>query len=142
MLNFLIDLKLSIIRRLSLLDLVAAAHVSTLVLFISAIAITLILILALDLALDQINNVERRLGAAVPGVACVWASVLLAAVNYGAVDSTAGTCLGLTAVWITGERIVGQVSRVSLGFRELIRCPSLGHHQCVTISCTNLVLVF
>ena len=42
-----------------------------------------------------------RRGTAVPGVACVWGSVLLAASQYAAVDSTAGTCLGLTAVWIT-----------------------------------------
>lgn len=48
-----------------------------------------------------VNNVERRLGAAVPGVACVWASVLFAATQYSAVSPLAGQLLGLTAVWIT-----------------------------------------
>lgn len=50
---------------------------------------------------NTVNNVERRLGAAVPGVACVWLSVLLAASQYYAADATAGAALGLTAVWIT-----------------------------------------
>jgi len=48
-----------------------------------------------------VNNVERRLGAAVPGVACVWASVLFAATQYSSVSPLAGQLLGLTAVWIT-----------------------------------------
>lgn len=47
------------------------------------------------------NNVERRLGAAVPGVACVWASVLFAAAQYSSVSPLAGQLLALTAVWIT-----------------------------------------
>lgn len=50
---------------------------------------------------NTINNTERRLGAAVPGVFCVWLSVLNAARAYGEVDSVAGGCLALTAVWIT-----------------------------------------
>ena len=50
---------------------------------------------------NTINNTERRLGAAVPGVFCVWLSVLNAARAYGEVDATAGNCLALTAVWIT-----------------------------------------
>ena len=33
---------------------------------------------------NTINNTERRTGAAVPGVACVWASVLYAAVQVRA----------------------------------------------------------
>ena len=48
-----------------------------------------------------VNNVERRLGAAVPGVACVWASVVFAAVQFSSVSPYAGQLLGLTAVWIT-----------------------------------------
>jgi len=50
---------------------------------------------------NTINNVERRLGAAVPGVVCVWASVLFAATQYAAAEPLAGQLLGLTAVWIT-----------------------------------------
>lgn len=50
---------------------------------------------------NTINNVERRLGAAVPGVACVWASVLFASSQYFAADPLAGKLLGLTALWIT-----------------------------------------
>ena len=48
-----------------------------------------------------VNNVERRLGAAVPGVACVWASVLFATTQYASVSPLAGQLLGLTAVWIS-----------------------------------------
>ena len=50
---------------------------------------------------NTVNNVERRLGAAVPGVACVWASVLFAASQYYSVSPLAGSLLGLTAVWIS-----------------------------------------
>jgi len=48
-----------------------------------------------------VNNVERRLGAAVPGVACVWISVLFTSTQYYTASPLAGQLLGLTAVWIT-----------------------------------------
>jgi len=50
---------------------------------------------------NTINNVERRTGAAVPGVALVWLSTLFAAKQYYDVVPLAGMLLGLTAVWIT-----------------------------------------
>ena len=50
---------------------------------------------------NTVNNVERRLGAAVPGVACVWGSVLFAVSQYMQADPMAGKLLGLTAVWLT-----------------------------------------
>jgi translocator protein len=46
------------------------------------------------------NNVERRVGAAVPGVALVWLSTLFAAKQYYDVLPLAGLLLGATAVWI------------------------------------------
>jgi len=49
---------------------------------------------------NTINNVERRTGAAVPGVVCVWASVIFAATCFYDVSQLAGLLLGLTAVWI------------------------------------------
>ena len=50
---------------------------------------------------NTVNNVERRLGAAVPGVACVLASACFAATQFYSVSEKAGSLLGLTAVWIT-----------------------------------------
>jgi len=50
---------------------------------------------------NTINNVERRTGAAVPGIALVWLSTLFAAKQYYDVVPLAGELLGLTAVWIT-----------------------------------------
>lgn len=50
---------------------------------------------------NTINNVERRLGAAVPGVLSVWLSVLFAVYCYNQALPTAGTILAPTAVWIT-----------------------------------------
>ena len=50
---------------------------------------------------NTINNVERRTGAAVPGVVCVWASVVFAATRYYDAAPLAGSLLGITAVWIT-----------------------------------------
>lgn len=47
------------------------------------------------------NNVERRLGAAVPGVACVWLSCLLAATSLGAEVPEAGAALRVTLAWIS-----------------------------------------
>uniref|UniRef100_A0A7R9ZV18 Uncharacterized protein n=1 Tax=Pyrodinium bahamense TaxID=73915 RepID=A0A7R9ZV18_9DINO len=50
---------------------------------------------------NTVNNVERRLGAAVPGVLCVWASALLAAYSYYQVLPLAGQVLLPTCVWLT-----------------------------------------
>eukprot|EP00966_Prymnesium_polylepis_P301326 6962282-Prymnesium_polylepis.1 len=50
---------------------------------------------------NTVNNVERRMGAAVPGVACVLASALFAASQYFEAAPLAGNLLGLTTVWIT-----------------------------------------
>eukprot|EP00930_Biecheleria_cincta_P004944 TRINITY_DN105873_c0_g1_i1.p1 TRINITY_DN105873_c0_g1~~TRINITY_DN105873_c0_g1_i1.p1 ORF type:complete len:299 (+),score=49.74 TRINITY_DN105873_c0_g1_i1:39-935(+) len=50
---------------------------------------------------NTINNVERRLGAAVPGVLCVWASALLAAYSYYQVRPEAGQLLLPMCLWIT-----------------------------------------
>ena len=50
---------------------------------------------------NTVNNVERRTGAAVPGVVLVWLSTLYAAKQFYDVSPMAGGLLGLTAVWIT-----------------------------------------
>mmetsp|Transcript_64299 Transcript_64299/g.127169 ORF Transcript_64299/g.127169 Transcript_64299/m.127169 type:complete len:329 (-) Transcript_64299:157-1143(-) len=50
---------------------------------------------------NTVNNVERRLGAAVPGVLCVWASALLAAFAYSLVLPFAGQVLLPTCLWLT-----------------------------------------
>jgi len=50
---------------------------------------------------NTINNTERRIGASVAGVFCVWCSVVYATSRYWAVDDLAGKLLGLTALWIT-----------------------------------------
>lgn len=50
---------------------------------------------------NTVNNVERRLGAAVPGVLCVWASALLAAFSYYQVLPLAGETLLPTCLWLT-----------------------------------------
>eukprot|EP00931_Biecheleriopsis_adriatica_P104267 TRINITY_DN78955_c0_g1_i1.p1 TRINITY_DN78955_c0_g1~~TRINITY_DN78955_c0_g1_i1.p1 ORF type:complete len:300 (+),score=54.38 TRINITY_DN78955_c0_g1_i1:15-914(+) len=50
---------------------------------------------------NTVNNVERRLGAAVPGVLCVWASALAAAFAYYQVSQLAGQLLLPTCLWIT-----------------------------------------
>lgn len=61
----------------------------------------LVLHLSLGDTWNTINNVERRLGAAVPGVAVVLGSTLYAAKQYYDIAPTAGLLLGATAVWIT-----------------------------------------
>lgn len=79
--------------------LVLAAHGGGSLLDPSVLA--LLLHLSIGDTWNTINNAERRLGAAVPGVFCVWLSVLNAARIYGDADPTAGACLAATAVWIT-----------------------------------------
>ncbi len=64
-----------------------------------------ILSLALHLSIgdiwNTINNVERRFGVAVTGVACVWLSKAHAAYQYRLVHPLAGTILGATLIWLT-----------------------------------------
>lgn len=50
---------------------------------------------------NTVNNVERRTGAAVPGVTLVWLSTLFAAKQFYDVSPLAGGLLAATAVWIT-----------------------------------------
>jgi len=50
---------------------------------------------------NTVNNVERRLGAAVPGVLCVWASALFASYAYYQVVPLAGELLLPTCLWLT-----------------------------------------
>jgi len=68
---------------------------------LSPVLLCLMLHLSIGDTWNCVNNVEKRLGAAVPGVLCVWASVLFATGQYYAVSPLAGGLLGLTAVWIT-----------------------------------------
>ena len=83
------------------------AYASTLVLaahggaFLDPAVLALMLHLSIGDTWNTINNAERRLGAAVPGVFCVWLSVINAARVYGEADPTAGLCLAATSVWIT-----------------------------------------
>jgi len=63
--------------------------------------LTLMLHLSIGDTWNTINNVERRLGAAVPGVLCVWASALFAAYTYYQVVPLAGQLLLPTCLWIT-----------------------------------------
>ena len=50
---------------------------------------------------NTINNVERRYGASVMGVLCVWLSKAHAAYQYYQVDPLAGKLLGATLIWLT-----------------------------------------
>ena len=50
---------------------------------------------------NTINNVERRYGASVLGVLCVWISAAFAAFNYYQVLPLAGQLLSLKLIWLT-----------------------------------------
>lgn len=50
---------------------------------------------------NTINNVERRYGASVMGVLCVWLSKAHAAYQYYLVVPLAGKLLGATLIWLT-----------------------------------------
>jgi translocator protein len=64
-----------------------------------------ILSLALHLSIgdvwNTVNNVERRYGASVLGVFCVWLSKAHAVYRYSMVNSVAGKLLGATLIWLT-----------------------------------------
>eukprot|EP00316_Scyphosphaera_apsteinii_P008421 CAMPEP_0119307346 /NCGR_PEP_ID=MMETSP1333-20130426/7876_1 /TAXON_ID=418940 /ORGANISM="Scyphosphaera apsteinii, Strain RCC1455" /LENGTH=447 /DNA_ID=CAMNT_0007310877 /DNA_START=95 /DNA_END=1438 /DNA_ORIENTATION=+ len=64
------------------------------------VLIWLVLHLCLGDTWNTVNNVERRMGAAVVGVAIVWISTIFAAKQYYDVAPLAGVLLGLTALWI------------------------------------------
>ncbi|KAJ9519897.1 hypothetical protein QJQ45_014624 [Haematococcus lacustris] len=63
-----------------------------------------LLVMMLHLAVgdcwNHINNVERRLGVAVPGVLCCLASALAVTTAYYSADTQAGLVLAPSAVWI------------------------------------------
>ncbi|KAJ9520005.1 hypothetical protein QJQ45_029953, partial [Haematococcus lacustris] len=63
-----------------------------------------LLVMMLHLAVgdcwNHINNVERRLGVAVPGVLCCLASALAVTTAYYSADAQAGLVLAPSAVWI------------------------------------------
>ena len=71
----------------------------------SAYASPAILALMLHLSIgdtwNTINNVERRYGTSVVGVACVWTSAAFAAAQYSQVDPLAGKLLSLPLIWLT-----------------------------------------
>ena len=50
---------------------------------------------------NTINNGEKRFGASVVGVSCVYVTALNAAWQYYQVDPLAGKLLGATAIWLT-----------------------------------------
>ncbi|CAN0086086.1 unnamed protein product, partial [Phaeothamnion confervicola] len=50
---------------------------------------------------NTVNNVEKRLGAAVPGVFCVWLSLATTCVLYHRADSAAALVLLPSLCWIT-----------------------------------------
>ncbi|CAE8684769.1 unnamed protein product, partial [Polarella glacialis] len=58
--------------------------------------LALMLHLAVGDTWNTVNNVEKRLGAAVPGVLCVWASAVFAAFSYYQVVPQAGQLLAPT----------------------------------------------
>lgn len=62
---------------------------------------SLILHLTIGDVWNTINNGERRFGASVVGVSCVYLSALNAAWQYYQVDPLAGELLGGTAIWLT-----------------------------------------
>mmetsp|Transcript_23582 Transcript_23582/g.54804 ORF Transcript_23582/g.54804 Transcript_23582/m.54804 type:complete len:302 (+) Transcript_23582:63-968(+) len=66
-----------------------------------ATILTLMLHLCVGDTWNTVNNVERRLGAAVPGVLCVWASALAASFAYFQVEAFAGELLVPTCLWLT-----------------------------------------
>lgn len=63
--------------------------------------LALILHLSIGDTWNTINNVERRYGTSVLGVACVWISAAFAAYSYGQVDPLAGKLLSVPLVWLT-----------------------------------------
>jgi benzodiazapine receptor len=69
--------------------------------YASPAILALMLHLSIGDTWNTINNVERRYGTSVVGVACVWASAAFAAFQYGQVDALAGKLLSLPLIWLT-----------------------------------------
>jgi len=69
--------------------------------YASTAVLTLMLHLSIGDTWNTINNVERRYGTSILGVACVWISAAFAAYSYGQVDPLAGKLLSIPLVWLT-----------------------------------------
>jgi tryptophan-rich sensory protein len=69
----------------------------------NAATLSLVLHLSVGDTWNTVNNVERRTGAAVPGVALVWASCAAAVLAHARLPGPplAARALGVTLVWIT-----------------------------------------
>ena len=69
--------------------------------YASPAILALMLHLSIGDTWNTINNVERRYGTSMVGVACVWLSAAYAAFSYGQVDALAGKLLSLPLIWLT-----------------------------------------
>lgn len=69
--------------------------------YASPAILALMLHLSIGDTWNTINNVERRYGTSVVGVACVWISAAFAASQYFQVDPLAGKLLSLPLLWLT-----------------------------------------
>jgi len=69
--------------------------------FFNMTLLALMLHLSVGDTWNTINNVEKRIGASVPGVLCVLASAAFASYQYYQVDPFAGKLLGATCIWLT-----------------------------------------
>ena len=69
--------------------------------YASPAILALMLHLSIGDTWNTINNVERRYGTSVVGVACVWISAAFAASQYAQVDPLAGKLLSLPLIWLT-----------------------------------------
>lgn len=69
--------------------------------FASPAILALMLHLSIGDTWNTINNVERRYGTSVVGVAGVWVSAAFAAYQYSQMDPLAGKLLSLPLVWLT-----------------------------------------
>lgn len=74
-----------------------------------------------------VNNQERRLGVAVPGVAAVWASAVATTILYGQVSSTAAWVLLPLPVWLTiASALVIDIWRLNGGAQRYPLWPTVG----------------
>jgi len=69
--------------------------------FFNMTLLALMLHLSIGDTWNTINNVERRIGASVPGVLCVLTSAAFASYQYYLVDPLAGKLLGATCIWLS-----------------------------------------
>jgi len=79
----------------------AAAGTAASAAYASPAILALMLHLSIGDTWNTINNVERRYGTSVVGVACVWVSAAFAAFQYGQVDALAGKLLSIPLIWLT-----------------------------------------